>query len=218
MYEYGKRIAGARALKGLTQTALAKKIGTTQQQIARYESGENDVKSSVILKISAALGVTISYLLGLDESPFPSSTSQARPVAGDASLPFVGCIAAGVSREAMEFDGERRWASPGVVKRHPNAFLLRVSGDSMNLMYPEGCLVAVDPDDCEVKSGKVYAVLVNGCAAALKQVFCVGDTIVLHPLSSNPEHRDRSVCTSDPDAPYFRILGRAVWYQAEVDF
>lgn len=166
--------------------------------------------------MSAVLGVTISYLLGLDDNPQPTDTPRIRPVPGEASLPLVGSIAAGTPREAMELDGERAWASPGVVERHPNAFFLRVSGDSMNLMYPDGCLVAVDPDECEIESGKVYAVLVNGCDATLKQVFKAGDTIVLHPVSSNPEHRDRSIDMNDPDAPYFRVVGRAVWFQADI--
>ena len=214
--DYGQRIAMARAAKGWSQADLANKIGSTQQQVARYESGENDVKSSIILKMSAALNVTVSYLLGLDDSPQPTETPRIRPVPGEASLPLVGSIAAGTPREAMETTGERCWASPGVVERHPNAFFLRVSGDSMNLMYPDGCLVAVDPDECEIESGKVYAVLINGCDATLKQVFRAGDTIVLHPVSANPDHRDVSIDTNDPDAPYFRVVGRAIWVQADV--
>ena len=215
MFGYGQRIADARAIKGWSQSDLARKVGTTQQQIARYESGENDVKSSIILKLSAALGVTVSFLLGLDDSPTGEGGARISPIPVEASLPLVGSIAAGTPREALELGGDRAWASPSVVERHPNAFFLRVSGDSMNLMFPDGCLVAIDPDDCALKSGKVYAVLVNGCDATLKQVYRAGDTIVLHPVSSNPEHRDRAIDVNDPDAPYFRIVGRAVWFQAD---
>lgn len=50
-------IKQARDAKGRTQTDLAKAIGTTQQQIARYESGDNDLKSSVLMRMSDALGV-----------------------------------------------------------------------------------------------------------------------------------------------------------------
>ena len=64
------KIAEARTAKGWSQSEFAKRLGTTQQQVARYESGENDVKSSIIIKMSSVLGVTISYLLGLD-SPSP---------------------------------------------------------------------------------------------------------------------------------------------------
>lgn len=64
------KIAEARTAKGWSQSEFAKRLGTTQQQVARYECGENDVKSSIIIKMSSVLGVTISYLLGLD-SPSP---------------------------------------------------------------------------------------------------------------------------------------------------
>ena len=66
------KIAEARMAKGWSQREFAQRLGTTQQQVARYESGENDVKSSVIVKMSNVLGVTISYLLGL-EDPAPDS-------------------------------------------------------------------------------------------------------------------------------------------------
>lgn len=67
MFDY--KIAEARRARGWSQRELAERIGTTQQQVARYESGENDVKSSALIKLSSALGVTISYLLGLDSPP-----------------------------------------------------------------------------------------------------------------------------------------------------
>lgn len=41
------KIAEARTAKGWSQSEFAKRLGTTQQQVARYESGENDVKSSI---------------------------------------------------------------------------------------------------------------------------------------------------------------------------
>lgn len=67
------RIAEARNARGWSQEDLAKRIGTSQQQIARYESGENDVKSSVLIRLSGALGVSISYLLGFDVNDSPDA-------------------------------------------------------------------------------------------------------------------------------------------------
>lgn len=209
--QFTNRLADARKAAGMTQQDVAEKLECTIQAYQNYEYGKRDVKGTVLAELAKLFGCTVNYLLGLD-----NDTPRIRPVPGEASLPLVGSIAAGTPREAMEFDGERCWASPGVVERHPNAFFLRVSGDSMNLMYPDGCLVAVDPDECEIESGKVYAVLVNGCDATLKQVFKAGDTIVLHPVSANPAHRDLSIDVTDPDAPYFRVVGRAIWFQADI--
>lgn len=64
MFSY--RIAEARARKGWSQAELAKRVGTTQQQIARYESGENDVKSSVMLRLSKVLEVPLDMLMGAE--------------------------------------------------------------------------------------------------------------------------------------------------------
>lgn len=38
-----------------------------EQAIQRYESGELEPKVSAVVSMAAALGVTISYLLGLDD-------------------------------------------------------------------------------------------------------------------------------------------------------
>lgn len=70
------KIAEARLAKGWSQAEFAKKLGTTQQQVARYESGENDVKSSIIVKMSKVLDVTISYLLGLEEVPIAGTVAE----------------------------------------------------------------------------------------------------------------------------------------------
>lgn len=60
------RIAEARDICGWSQERLAAAVGTTQQTIQRWETGQVDPKVSKILDISRALGVTVSYLLGTD--------------------------------------------------------------------------------------------------------------------------------------------------------
>ena len=63
----GKRIEKARALAGMTQRHLAKMAGTTQQNISRYENGTRDPKAKTLAKMAQALGVSISYLLGITD-------------------------------------------------------------------------------------------------------------------------------------------------------
>lgn len=207
MHSY--RIAEARTAKGWTQSDLAKKIGTTQQQIARYESGENDVKSSVIIKMSEALGVTISYLLGLgeDSGVIQMRRSPSHP------MPVVGRIAAGTPREAIYQTGEMHDAPESLWEAHSGGFWLIVSGNSMNRLFSEGTLVLIDPDE-EVRNGDVAVVFVNGDDATLKRVYYDGETVRLHPESYDPEYIDRVIDQSDPDAPDVRIVGKAVSYAA----
>lgn len=203
------RIAAARNAKGWSQKDLAKKIGTTQQQIARYESGANDVKSSVLLKLSAALGVTVSYLLALDDDPSFVSVVSSDTV----PVPVLGRIAAGTPRAAFSQSDDYHDTQRGLVASHPHAFWLVVAGNSMNRLFPEGALVLVDPD-VEVHSGDVGAIFVNGDDATIKRIFFEDGAVRLHPESWDPDYRDRTIDQSDPDAPAVRVIGRAVSYTA----
>lgn len=67
------RIKQARTNAGITQTALAKKIGTTPQTAQRLESGAISLTVEWANKIAEALGVAPAYLLGWDA---PLSTPQ----------------------------------------------------------------------------------------------------------------------------------------------
>lgn len=62
MNNIGQRIADMRETAGLTQTALAKKIKTTQSAIARMESGRQNVSTEMLKRIGAALGKNLITL------------------------------------------------------------------------------------------------------------------------------------------------------------
>ena len=62
-----QRLAKTRKERGLNQEQLAKMAGTTQQNISRYENGTRDPKANTLAKMAQALGVSISYLLGITE-------------------------------------------------------------------------------------------------------------------------------------------------------
>ena len=61
------RIAEAREARGYTQEQLAQAIGTTQQTIQRWESGQVTPRVDKVEDISRALGITMSFLLGIDD-------------------------------------------------------------------------------------------------------------------------------------------------------
>lgn len=192
---------------GLTQQQLAEKIGVTQQTVWYYENGRREMKSSILIELSNALGCTVSDLLGLNEvkGVVKQTRSPSHP------MPVVGRIAAGTPREAIYQAGETHEAPESLWEAHPDGFWLEVSGNSMNRLFPEGTLVLVDPDE-EVRNGDVGVVFVNGDDATLKRVYYDGETVRLHPESHDPEYQDRVIDRDDPDAPEVRVLGRAVAY------
>ena len=60
------RISEARKARGFKQEQLALEVGTTQQTIQRWESGQTDPKASDVARISNALGITVSFIMGVD--------------------------------------------------------------------------------------------------------------------------------------------------------
>jgi transcriptional regulator with XRE-family HTH domain len=64
----GKRVRTYRIGLGMTQSALAAKVGVTFQQIQKYENGTNRMASGRLKSVAAVLGLPISVLLDEDES------------------------------------------------------------------------------------------------------------------------------------------------------
>ena len=62
--ERGRRVAAARKRAGLSQQALAEKIGAGRQSIARIESGKQTPSVTVALAIADAVGEPVETLFG----------------------------------------------------------------------------------------------------------------------------------------------------------
>ena len=61
MYE---RIRGLREDNDLTQAQVAKILDMSQTGYSKYETGENDIPTRVLIKLADFYGTTTDYLLG----------------------------------------------------------------------------------------------------------------------------------------------------------
>ena len=48
----------------LSQTALAKMIGMSQTGYSKYETGENDIPTAILIQLARIYHTSIDYLLG----------------------------------------------------------------------------------------------------------------------------------------------------------
>ncbi len=62
-YVLGRKLRTARTEAGLSQQALAERLGITFQQIQKYEKGANRIAASRLVSIAAAVDQPISYFL-----------------------------------------------------------------------------------------------------------------------------------------------------------
>ena len=58
------RLRDLREDKDLNQTQVAKILGMSQTGYSKYETGENDIPTAVLIKLARFYGVSIDYLLG----------------------------------------------------------------------------------------------------------------------------------------------------------
>jgi transcriptional regulator with XRE-family HTH domain len=80
----GARLRGLRELRGMSLTAIGREIGTTYQQVRKYESGQNRISASTLYRLASLLSVDIAYFYqGLPQtSAEAASTSASAPREG----------------------------------------------------------------------------------------------------------------------------------------
>lgn len=67
MNSFGERIKELRIEKGLSQKALAEKLGCNQSMVSFWENGVNEPTESSIRKAALFFDVPSDYLLGLKD-------------------------------------------------------------------------------------------------------------------------------------------------------
>ena len=63
------RIRDLREDRDLNQTQVAKMLGMSQTGYSKYETGENDIPTHVLIKLARFYDTSIDYLLGESDVP-----------------------------------------------------------------------------------------------------------------------------------------------------
>lgn len=119
------------------------------------------------------------------------------------TIPMLGEVPAGGFKPAEERGGKRHVVSDPDTPL--NAYALRVSGDSMDLIVPDGATLVIDPDDKALWPGRRYVVRSADGETTFKEFQAEPARLV--PCSSNPEHREIAL-----GAEPIEVLGRVFSY------
>ena len=71
------RIRDLREDRDLPQTTVAKILGMSQTGYSKYETGENDIPTWVLIKLAQFYNTSVDYLLGItnNSAPYPKNHS-----------------------------------------------------------------------------------------------------------------------------------------------
>ena len=201
-----ENIAKLRRDHELTQEELGKVAGVTLAAVSEWEHGRSVPKMGRIQKIADHFGIPKSALIedgGLDRltrTPFTTATTA----------PLYGTIAAGTPIESVAVE-DALWAPPDVLAAHPRGFYLRVRGESMNRVLPDGCFAFVDPD-AEVLNGDMAALNVNGYDATIKRYRRIGRSVTLSPDSTDDSFEVQEFDEANPEEDRVTLIGKVVWW------
>ncbi|MBQ3203229.1 MAG: helix-turn-helix transcriptional regulator [Clostridia bacterium] len=59
-----KRLRDLREDSDMTQTQLAKLLGMSQTGYSKYETGENDIPTQILIKLADLYDTSVDYILG----------------------------------------------------------------------------------------------------------------------------------------------------------
>jgi len=187
----GERLRAARANKELDQSVLAEKAGVVTRTLQRWEKGEQVPYGVSITRLAKATGVQASWLLTGEGEMYliPARPDNVYTLPGTArrksrlvDLPVISAVPAGKVATLFHPDYVDDYVTVDDVK-DPQAFALKVKGNSMAPRIEDGDVVIVSPVQ-EARSGDICVIRVNG-EDTLKKVKLEGNYIHLIPL--NPE-------------------------------
>ena len=207
----GENIRKLRKARKMTLLELAEAVGTSKQNIHRYETGViSNIPSDKIVAIAEALGTTPSALMGWSEGEsysFPDA-SGITPVTVK-RLPILGDIACGEPIYADEEHESYASASDTL----DADFCLRAHGDSMiGARILDGDIVFIRKQS-SVDNGEIAAVIIND-EATLKRVYFYPDEEKLILSPENPRYAPLVYIKDELDS--IKILGKAVAFQSKI--
>lgn len=65
------KIRDLREDRDLSQKQVAQMLGMSQTGYSKYETGENDIPTQVLIKLADFYGTSVDYLLGRCDTPVP---------------------------------------------------------------------------------------------------------------------------------------------------
>lgn len=211
----GERIKYRRESLGIAQTQLAEQIGTSKQNLYKYENGIiANIPADKIEAIAKALHTTPAYLMGWSEDPSitaasPTLPDNILPMPKMKRIPLIGTIACGKPILAVE-NTEDMVSVPENIDAD---FSLRCKGDSMvNARIFDGDIVYIKERPM-VENGEIAAVLI-GEEATLKRVYYTPGSDRITLRACNPVYPDMEY--EGESLSHIRILGKAVAFTSTI--
>ncbi len=197
-----------RERSGLTKTQVAARLGVSVGYVINLESHRRKAPTferieNLIVILGLSKPEAAEFLRAAADDRVPENmrdilVKDAPKKQYDASTPPTDCIRLPLLGRApagpkvfMQDEIEEWIAFPRVLARNKRLYMLRISGDSMNLTgAKDGTMIIVDAD-AEPENGDIVVARIDE-ETTVKKFFRYDKIIVLRPDSSNPVHKEQT--------------------------
>lgn len=202
-----RNIRAVRTRNNLTQEEFGEIVGVSSMAVSQWETGRAVPRMGAVQKISDYFHISKGSLIDED-----SSTLTKLPISGSTvTLPLrtLGKVHAGVMDDDDACDDEEIQVPERVVLAYPDAFLLRVEGNCMDRVIPEGSHVVVVPHK-EPTNGSIVVIHDDAYEAIMRRYYKGSSALMLSPDSYEEGYQDIIV----HDGQEITLIGVVVWWQA----
>ena len=193
-------------------SSIARAAGVSEASVSDWRNKGVIPRKQNIDKLCEHFGLVQDDILS-DASGFAAKVSR-RVGKGFVAVPLHGRVAAGIPIEMLEVN-DMSEAPARYVDDDPQAFMVRVVGDSMNRWIHDGEYALVSPKYTEPNPHDMFLVTVNGYDATIKHVRRLANGVELIPDSYDPTYRPQVYDFNEDDTPAIKILGKIVWWCKE---
>jgi repressor LexA len=218
LQEFGEYLKNLRKSKDISLRQVDYSSEVTFSNLSMIESGKRRPTPFVLKELSKVYHV--DYIDLLEKAGY-LDLAEAEKINGKnvypttdipLKLPVLGKISAGLPILAQENIEGYEFAPSSFIKEGFDYFYLKVTGDSMNLKFPEGNLVLVQKQPT-LENGEIGVILVGDTEATVKKYRCENDLVILEPMSTNPEH---TVQIYNPKNVSVKIIGKVILHLGKV--
>lgn len=208
METMGDRIKRLRFENNWTQEELGNRVGLKRAAINKYEKGNvENMRRSVVEKMSSVFGVSPSYLMALDDSKTFQVESDI-----EISLNYYGTVAAGNFEESTTAYDQMKIPATILREDPEKYFILKANGDSMNKVIANGHYVVVEDfskSDDPIFTSNDIVIVKNGSEHTMKRVRKTDKMVHLEPESYIDEFETQSFPIDDFNE--LQIIGKVVY-------
>jgi len=214
------RLKAARANAGLSQAALARAVGLTQQAVAALERADT-ASSRRLAEIARALNVSIDWLAFGEGSPTPVYTPAPDDGASDYTdvIGYSQAVGLGAGAEAMEYAEthslkfkKSSLRRRGILNRPLAVYYGK--GDSMEPTIKDGDAILFDTSDQRVVDGELYVVQMEGSANPeiyVKRALVLDGGVYFASDNPQGDHNWRKPRAADSRRSPITVIGRVHW-------